>query len=155
MQIIKRKKLVYYYRNEQGCTFLNMLLSFIVYAIIISSLSMVFHFLMSHSQHSHDLKPFEWELFTVQLHRELKDATDIQVKDEQLSFKNKLGEIVTVQQYKNLIRRQVNGKGHEIYLFRVKDIELNKIEDGIKIKVFSNFGKDYEHIFRIFKDLKV
>jgi len=155
MQIIKRKKLVYYYQNEQGYTFLNMLLSFIVYAIIISSLSMVFHFLMSHSQHSYDLKPFEWELFTVQLHRELKDATDIQVKDEQLSFKNKLGEIVTVQQYKNLIRRQVNGKGHEIYLFRVKDIELNKIEDGIKIKVFSNFGKDYEHIFRIFKDLKV
>lgn len=110
---------------------------------------------MSHSQHSHDLKPFEWELFTVQLHRELKDATDIQVKNEQLLFKNKLGEIVTVQQYKNLIRRQVNGKGHEIYLFRVKDFELNKIEDGIKIKVFSNFGKDYEHIFRIFKDLKV
>jgi competence protein ComGF len=148
-----QNQFAFFYQNERGYTFLNMLLSFFIYSIIISSLAIILHFLLSHSQHENDLKPFEWELFVIQFHSELKEARDISVNKSEVTFINKQGQFVSINHYQNLIRRQVTGKGHEIYLFKVKKVDYKQDYNGVHITVISNSGKDYHYTFRSYKDL--
>ncbi|MDQ0231963.1 competence protein ComGF [Metabacillus malikii] len=132
---------------------LNMLFSFFVYSIIISSLTLIFHFVLTQSHYSNDLKPFEWELFLIQLHRETKDALDVEVNADELIFYNKEGERVSVHQYGQLVRRQVNGKGHEIYLLNVKKLSFMKVKNGVDVSVVSENNDKYHHTLFYYKDL--
>jgi competence protein ComGF len=114
---------------------------------------MILHFLISHSQHENDLKPFEWELFVIQLHSELKEASNITVNNSEVTFTNKQGQFVSIHQYQHLIRRQVIGKGHEIFLFKVKSVDFIQDHSGVRISVISEAGKNYNYTFRSFKDI--
>ncbi|OAS85119.1 hypothetical protein A6K24_06300 [Metabacillus litoralis] len=131
---------------------MNLLLSFFIYSIIISTLTIILHFLLSHSQHPEDLRPYEWELFVIQLHKDLKEASNITANKSEITFKNKLGESVRISQYKNLIRRQVDGTGHEIFLLKVKSVEFQQDLLGVQLFVESIAGKNYRHTFRTFKE---
>lgn len=148
-----QNQFAYFYHNEGGFTFLNMILTFFIYSIIISTFAIILHILLSHSQHENDLKPFEWELFIIQLHSELKEARDIAVNKTEVTFINKQGQFVSINHYQNVIRRQVIGKGHEIYLFKVKNVDFSHAPKGVHISVISTAGKDYHYTFRSFKDL--
>lgn len=116
-------------------------------------MTIVFHFLVSHSQHPNDLKPFEWELFVIQLHREIKESSDVVVNDTNITFINKQGQNISINKYNNLIRRQVEGLGHEIMLLKVKTATFTQKESGLELSVVSEAGINYTHIFRSFKDL--
>ncbi|WXB90871.1 competence type IV pilus minor pilin ComGF [Metabacillus sp. FJAT-53654] len=148
----KRNQFAFLFHNERGYTFLNLLLSFFIYSIIISTLTIILHFLLSHSQHPEDLRPYEWELFVIQLHKDLKEASNITANKSEITFKNKLGESVRISQYKNLIRRQVDGTGHEIFLLKVKNVEFQQDLLGVQLFVESIAGKNYRHTFRTFKE---
>ncbi|MGM0874242.1 MAG: competence type IV pilus minor pilin ComGF [Bacillota bacterium] len=141
-----------YDNNEQGYTFLNLILSFFIYSIIISSLTIILHFLLSHSQHPNDLKPYEWELFVIQLHKEFKEANNVVVNKTEVTLLNKQGQLISINHYQNLIRRQVVGKGHEIFLLNVKSVTFQQEPSGVRISVVSEAGKNYSYTFRSFKD---
>lgn len=141
------------YLNERGYTFLNLFFTFLIYSFIISTITIVFHFLVSHSQHPDDLKPYEWELFVIQLHREIKESSTITVNETNISFINKQGQNVSINKYNNLIRRQIEGKGHEIMLLKVISVTFQKVDSGIELSVVSEAGKNYSHIFRSYKEL--
>lgn len=141
-----------YENNEHGYTFLNLILSFFIYSIIISSLTIILHFLLSHSQHPNDLKPYEWELFVIQLHKELKEANNLVVDKTEVTLLNKQGQLISINHYQNLIRRQVVGKGHEIFLLKVKSVTFQQVPSGVQISVVSEAGKNYSYTFRSFKD---
>jgi competence protein ComGF len=148
----KKKQFAFLYQNERGYTLLNLLLSLFIYSIIISSLTTILHFLLSDSQHQNDLKPFEWELFIIQLHREMKEAENITVTESALSYTNKQGQLVNINRYQNLIRRQIGGQGHEIFLLKVQSVSFTQEGSGVRIHAVSEAGKDYSHMFRTFKD---
>lgn len=148
----KKNQFAFYYQNERGYTLLNLLLSFLIYSIIISSLTMILHFLLANSQQPNDLKPYEWELFVIQLHREMKESRNITVTESALSFTNKQGQLVNINRYQNLIRRQIGGQGHEIFLLKVQSVSFKQESSGVRIHVVSEAGKDYSHMFRTFKD---
>lgn len=141
------------YLNERGYTFLNLFFTFLIYSFIISTITIVFHFLVSHSQHPDDLKPYEWELFVIQLHREIKESSSVTVNETNISFINKQGQNVSINKYNNLIRRQIEGKGHEIMLLKVISVTFQKVDSGIELSVVSEAGKNYSHIFRSYKEL--
>ncbi len=141
------------YLNERGYTFLNLFFTFLIYSFIISTITIVFHFLVSHSQHPDDLKPYEWELFVIQLHREIKESSTITVNETNISFINKQGQNVSINKFNNLIRRQIEGKGHEIMLLNVISVTFQKVDSGIELSVVSEAGKNYSHIFRSYKEL--
>jgi competence protein ComGF len=148
----KRNQFAFLFHNERGYTFLNLLLSFFIYSIIVSTLTIILHFLLSHSQHPEDLKPYEWELFVIQLHKDLKEASNITTNKSEITFKNKLGQFVRISQYQNLIRRQVDGTGHEIFLLKVKSVEFQQDFSGVQLFVLSIAGKKYHHTFRPIKE---
>ncbi|WP_078432575.1 competence type IV pilus minor pilin ComGF [Metabacillus halosaccharovorans] len=151
--IIKQSQFACLFHNERGYTILNLLLTFFIYIFIISTVTIVFHFLVSQSQHPKDLKPFEWELFVIQLHKEIKESSDVVVNETNITFKNKHGQQISINKYKNLIRRQVGGLGHEIMLLKVKTATFRQNESGFELAVVSEAGKSYTHIFRSYKEL--
>ncbi len=99
------------------------------------------------------MKPFEWELFVIQLHKEIKESSDVVVNETNITFKNKHGQQISINKYKNLIRRQVGGLGHEIMLLKVKTATFRQNESGFELAVVSEAGKRYTHIFRSYKEL--
>ncbi|HZH58331.1 MAG TPA: competence type IV pilus minor pilin ComGF [Metabacillus sp.] len=151
--IKKLNQFAFLCHNERGYTILNLLLTFLIYIIIISSITIVFHFLVSHSKHPNDLKPYEWELFVIQLHREIKESSDITVNETNITFINKQGQNISINKYNNLIRRQVEGLGHEIMLLKVKDVSFQQRDSGLELSVVSEAGINYSHIFRSYKEL--
>lgn len=146
-----QSQLVSYCQNDRGYSFINMLLSFFIYTIIITSLTLILHFLISHAQHPDDLKPFEWELFVIQLQRELKEASNIDVKRTEVTLTNKQGQDVSINHYHNLIRRQVFGKGHEIFLFNVNNVEFKQVNSGVSLTIISVSGEIYQYTFHSYK----
>lgn len=151
----KRKKYVYPHFNNSGYTLVNLLFSLIVYMIIVSSLFTMFYILNIQTRHSNDLKAYEWENFIVQMQRELNVADELIVNGNSIQYKNVLGEIVSIHQYKNLIRRQVDGKGHEIFLLKVKRIQFQKAMTGIDIHIVTEAGKEYEFTIRSLRELSL
>ncbi|MGG3889236.1 competence type IV pilus minor pilin ComGF [Metabacillus fastidiosus] len=149
----RRKKYVYQHSNDCGYTLVNLLFSLIVYSIIISSLFIMFHILNDQTKRSTDLKAYEWENFINQMQREMNIAEELTVEENTIKYKNILGETVSIHQYKNLIRRQVNGKGHEIFLLKVKNVQFMKLAIGVNIHVISESGKDYNFTFRPLREL--
>ena len=147
-----QSQFVSYCQNDRGYSFINMLLSFFIYTIIITSLTLILHFLISNAQHPDDLKPFEWELFVIQLQRELKEASDINVNRTEVTLTNKEGQDVSINHYQNLIRRQVFGRGHEIFLLNVKNVEFQQVNSGVSLTVKSDSGKIYQYTFHLFKE---
>ncbi len=139
--------------NERGYTILNLLLSLLIYIFIISTVTIVFHFLVSHSQHPKDLKPFEWDIFIIQLQREIKESSELTVSETNISYLNKQGQHISISKYSNVIRRQVEGLGHEIMLLKVKNISFQQKESGFELSVISEAGKHYSHNFHSYKEL--
>ncbi len=129
-----------------------MLVTLLIYIFIISTVTIIFHFLVTNSQHPKDLKPFEWELFVIQLHREIKESSNVTVNEESISYHNKHGQNISVNKYNNVIRRQVEGLGHEIMLLKVKDVTIQQKETGFELSVVSEAGKHYSHIFHSYKE---
>ncbi|KKI91456.1 hypothetical protein WQ54_14875 [Bacillus sp. SA1-12] len=74
------------------------------------------------------------------------------MKSTEITFINNEGKLVSVQYYPNMIRRQVNGTGHELFLLKVKTIEFNQVSSGIRLTLISKAGKNYHHTFRFMKD---
>lgn len=139
--------------NERGYTILNLLFSLLIYIFIISTVTIIFHFLVSHSQHPKDLKPFEWELFIIQLQREIKESSELTVSETNISYLNKQGQNISISKYSNVIRRQVEGLGHEIMLLKVKNVSFQQKESGFELSVISEAGKHYSHNFHSYKEL--
>ncbi len=132
---------------------MNLLFSFVIYALIISSLTMILTFLVTNSQYSKDLKPYEWELFIIQLHQEMKNSVNWTVNNNELLFENKQGQLISISKYNQLIRRQVYGMGHEILLMKIATLNFEQQQSSIKMTVSSQAGKEYTYTFRSYKDL--
>lgn len=141
------------HNNQAGYSFINLLLSLVIYFTIISSFTLILHFVSTQTHYPDDLKPFEWEVFLIQIQRELNEASNIETTTNQLSFQNKEGETVTIHQYQNLLRRQVEGRGHEIVLLQVKESAFIEENTGVTLKVVSTAGKNFSFTFRSMKDL--
>ncbi|HHQ1163018.1 TPA: competence type IV pilus minor pilin ComGF, partial [Listeria innocua] len=92
----------------------------------------------------------EWQLFLIQTRLELEKATDIQVNPEKLSFKVN-DNLVTYSKYNNILRRQVNGKGHEPLLHKVTNWQITNEENQLILKVTFSNNKFYTSKFPLTK----
>nr|WP_202045013.1 competence type IV pilus minor pilin ComGF [Listeria innocua] len=92
----------------------------------------------------------EWQLFLVQTRLELEKATNIQVNPEKLSFKVN-DNLITYSKYNNILRRQVNGKGHEPLLHKVTNWQITNEENQLILKVTFSNNKFYTSKFPLTK----
>ncbi|MBC6295701.1 ComGF family competence protein [Listeria sp. FSL L7-1517] len=80
----------------------------------------------------------EWQLFLMQMRLEWENASNITIDKEKLTFQVEDKQI-TYTKFNDLLRRQVDGKGHEPLLTQLKEWEFIKKENQLILKAnFSN-----------------
>jgi competence protein ComGF len=75
---------------------------------------------------------------------EIYKGNNIQAAEGKLFIQTQQGQTAVFEKYKNMIRRQVDGKGHEVYLHRIQDWKVTQHGDTIVITIKANKDEVYE-----------
>ncbi|MBC2112997.1 competence protein ComGF [Listeria innocua] len=150
MQKLIQLKNVHYRKRTSAFTLLETILSITIVLSISSLIPLFFECYHKTIQLSNLDQTSEWQLFLVQTRLELEKATNIQVNPEKLSFKVN-DNLVTYSKYNNILRRQVNGKGHEPLLHKVTNWQITNEENQLILKVTFSNNKFYTSKFPLTK----
>ncbi|MBC1386856.1 competence protein ComGF [Listeria innocua] len=150
MQKLIQLKNAHYRKSTSAFTLLETILSITIVLSISSLIPLFFECYHKTIQLSNLDQTSEWQLFLIQTRLELEKATDIQVTSEKLSFKVN-DNLVTYSKYNNILRRQVNGKGHEPLLHKVTNWQITNEENQLILKVTFSNNKFYTSKFPLTK----
>ncbi|EAA0094488.1 competence protein ComGF [Listeria innocua] len=150
MQKLIQLKNVHYRKSTSAFTLLETILSITIVLSISSLIPLFFECYHKTIQLSNLDQTSEWQLFLVQTRLELEKATNIQVNPEKLSFKVN-DNLITYSKYNNILRRQVNGKGHEPLLHKVTNWQITNEENQLILKVTFSNNKFYTSKFPLTK----
>ncbi|EAH4442409.1 competence type IV pilus minor pilin ComGF [Listeria innocua] len=150
MQKLIQLKNVHYRKSTSAFTLLETILSITIVLSISSLIPLFFECYHKTIQLSNLDQTSEWQLFLVQTRLELEKATNIQVHPEKLSFQVN-DNLVTYSKYNNILRRQVNGKGHEPLLHKVTNWQITNEENQLILKVTFSNNKFYTSKFPLTK----
>ncbi|MDQ0161363.1 competence type IV pilus minor pilin ComGF [Aeribacillus alveayuensis] len=152
MRRTKTKFVAILYRNR-GFTFANLLISFSIALLILFSFNVLLSYFLKTSVHSKDLHPYEWKVFLITLQKDLKNANQLQVRSNIITYEDIKGRNIMISQYGNVIRYQVEGQGHIVMLQRVKTSHFQQVQHGVSIEIESLKGSFYDAIIRDYKGL--
>ena len=96
------------------------------------------------------------ELSIQQFFKFLRDdvinAADYQVNSNKLYLTLNEEETAKIETYQDVqVRRQVNNKGHELYLRNIKELKFEEVSYGIRTTVISKQGVTYEKTIIFYK----
>lgn len=128
------------FRTESGFTFFNLLLIITILMICIPIYSAIFKAMPDTSYY----EEVSIQQFLFLLQQECNKATTIHSVENQIIMIPNSGERISFELYGNLIRRQVNNLGHEIYLREIKSWDIVPVPNGIRITITSLQGEQYE-----------
>ena len=120
-------------KNEKGFTLVEMLLSFSMMLLILTFLVMMLQLLFNENER--DFNQLEWEVFIQQAKYEAQGSNTISLRNNIVTFARYNGEMVSYEPYQQVIRRRVNGTGHEVLLQNVKSVKYEATSNGIIIEV--------------------
>lgn len=122
---------------------LEMLFSFSVFCMVASFLPLMFNILFQQQSIDGRIQEMEWGLFVNQLKKEIQSSDYVDVVKGELAVIN--GEdVVTFQKYEALLRRRVNGKGHEVVLQNIRSVNFQRLGRAIHIQVVTHFDQKNE-----------
>lgn len=142
--MLKTNPTVYVYtdshHSEKGFTFFSSLFAL---TILIITLPLVGYLLKSaiYSTSSDDLSVNKFFHF---LRDELILSTDYSIADNKISLTSHENKGVVIKQYNDLVHRQVEGRGHEVYLRDIKTFKVIPLSYGFIAKVTTMEGNKYE-----------
>lgn len=138
---IKRRKHVYtIIPNKNGFTLVSLLLSL---AILSSTLVLIpaIYRLVEEKPNTDELSVRQFFHFlTDEVHENKFDYTT----SNSIYLKNESGESVTISSYLKIIRRQINGKGHEILVRNITAFMVQELPYGLRITITIITGDIYE-----------
>lgn len=126
-------------KNDHGFSMVSMLAAV---SLIFITLPFVAYLLssLSYTSHYDSLSVNHFFLF---LRDELIEAEDIEIKPYSIDYEVENGEIATISHYKDLVRRQVGKRGHEVYLRDVEQIIFKTASYGIRVTIITSKGDRY------------
>ncbi|GGA68325.1 ComGF family competence protein [Ornithinibacillus halotolerans] len=74
----------------------------------------------------------------------VNQVNELSIKNNKVSMTTLTGDLVSIEKYGNVIRRQVNNQGHEILLRNIRDFQCQLLPHGFKIIISSSKGDTYE-----------
>lgn len=136
---------------NKGYTLIETVLALAGLTLLLSLSPLVIH-VLNNSPNEISLDPHEVELFFIQANMEVKDSVKLYLNQEKLILLKSNGDEVSYVHYKNLIRRQVDNRGHEPLLNNIRDVQFKLLGRGrgVKIIVTGTKGRSYERIFSLF-----
>lgn len=127
-------------KNENGFTFLSVLA-----AIVILFMTLPFTaYLLKGVDFTSNYDELSMQQFYYFLRDDVIKSTGFTVEPAKITLKHYNGTTITIEQYENLIRRQVSGEGHEIYLRNVKKVEFIPSPYGFRVHITSIQGEQFE-----------
>jgi competence protein ComGF len=136
-----------YRRNEKGFTFYTLLWMLVVLMICLPIQGVIFKTLRNNSYY--DEISIQQVYYFIQ--EEVIKAETYKIDKDKILLTLNTSEIVTIEQYKDLIRRRVDGKGHEIFIRDIRDFRVESLEFGFKIFITSSKGDKHEKIITFYK----
>ena len=133
--------------HNGGFTFVEMLLSFSLFLVLTSFVPIGMHMLLEEGLITKDLQKMEWEVFVSQAKKEIRMCDGVFETGDRLSFTMN-GQVVTYEIWGRNLRRQVDGKGHELILHEVKTAAFEPVLQGVRISVVDTFEKSYDVVIR-------
>jgi competence protein ComGF len=128
-------------QSEQGFTFLSLLLTATILFMTIPLVT----YLVKAADYSSHYQEMSIQQFFYYLRDDVMKATTFAIPSSTvLKLGNSDDITITIEQYKDLVRRRVKVEGHEIYLRDVADISFRKVDYGVRATVTSLQGETYE-----------
>lgn len=117
--------------SSRGFTMLESLVVFTIFTACAASIPLLYDSTYRVIEAGQAEKKIEWELFVIGLRNDLHSAENWRMEGEKLHYSivGQENSLVTVSQYNDKIRRQVDQLGHEIMLQNVKSAAI-AIEGG-------------------------
>ena len=144
--LLKRQRRFAILRKDSGFTMVEMLISLVVFMMLAILTAQIFLTVRDQFGEKNHLHTKEWELFTLQLKSEIRTSTDQSVLNNKLYLMTR-GKVVTIERYKNIVRRQVDGRGHEIMLQNIADFHVEQDGSAVIVQVIDHEGMLYTRRF--------
>jgi competence protein ComGF len=91
----------------------------------------------------------ETSLFFSMLGKEIREGKTIEVYNNSLYITLSNGNVLSFSKYHSLIRKQVNGLGHEVWMQNIREMVLEKHSDVLfTVKIIDTKGNEYQRFFR-------
>ncbi|AIF45392.1 competence type IV pilus minor pilin ComGF [Virgibacillus sp. SK37] len=127
-------------KDEKGFTFISMLLALSLLLLLLPLLSE----LVKIGKYTPNDTELSLQQFSHFLMEDSLTAVGYKVEPTAVSLHLSDGTTAIISQYKNQIRRQVDGEGHEIYLRNIKNVRFSPLPYGYHVSVTSDKGDSYE-----------
>jgi competence protein ComGF len=119
--------------NNKGYTLLEMLIVLSLFLMISSFFPLLFSVLSKWIDQPSSLHPFEWEVATAQIAMDVREAKKIVILEGMMTLEGFNQDVISYELYENMLRRTVNGTGHEVVLQNIASAEFSYIDGGISI----------------------
>ncbi|MFP7493643.1 competence type IV pilus minor pilin ComGF [Terribacillus saccharophilus] len=129
-----------HFSNEKGFTLLEALITLSILILILATIPPLFAPLTKSMDTEASSVRQALHFITMEVHK----GTSVRVEDDRLLIQNQQGRTAVFEQYKDMIRRRVNEKGHEIYLHHINDLTISSDEFTIVVTVKGKRGATYE-----------
>jgi|SRR5690625_3902160 len=136
----KRFACMHFLHNDNGHTLLSMLFALAIFSLTIPFLAM----LISNTNYTSNYNMSSVQHFFHIIRDDLLHSPTYAIKKNKIYLSNFQDQEITIEHYGSLIRRQVNGLGHEIYLRQVENVTFKKLPYGLHATVTLNGGETYE-----------
>ena len=132
-----------YRLNERGFTFITTLAMISILALTLPFLSYTLEAVRPNTTYD--------ELSVQEFYRFMRDEVirshAFYIKENKLYLEQKIDETAIISLQGTQIRRQVNNKGHEIYLRDVAQVKFLSDPYGVRIVITDTKGETYEKLF--------
>jgi len=125
--------------NNKGFTLLEVVICLAILIVVSSLLPILFLHLHQLNETMEENIYEEWDLFVIQFRNEVKLHQIQHIEPKRLTLVNQTGHSIVFSLYGNLLRRQVNGAGHEVYLTGINELNFTSVNQLLYLEVvFTN-----------------
>jgi competence protein ComGF len=124
--------------DESGFTILEVLVSFAILLMVVMMVPSILRL----AQINNEIPSYEIDVFIQQASVDIRKSKELRIENDlELLMPN--GDIVMIEQYKDMIRRRVNESGHEVFLQNVKQVSYRLENRGVTLFITDLDGNVY------------
>ncbi|MFS0561926.1 competence type IV pilus minor pilin ComGF [Terribacillus sp. 179-K 1B1 HS] len=126
--------------SNKGFTLLEVLITLSILILILSSIPPLLAPMTQNTETESLSVRQALHFISMEVHK----GNFVGIEENRLFIEDQQGRIAVFEQYKDMIRRRVNGKGHEIYLHHIENLEFQLDGSTIIAIVRGKEGASYE-----------
>jgi len=132
--------------QQKGFTLIETVLTFFYFILLVSFFPVLVTSLFEPVRTT-SMEPIEVQLFFHELYTDLSIASNVSITRNGFIFDTPYQQRVSYDMYHHLIRRQVQGKGHDVRLQHVSSMDIKQTAYYLTVKVTGKDGEEYEKTF--------